>query len=276
MKKAIQNISVLLSIAFAIACGSQEKKSTETTQEQEPKQEVKLTESEQLISEVESAHLTEKYSSQEVIQFDMHLIFRGKTRFKGKISMTPNGGLVRMEDSIKTMIWDGQMAYISPDTSSYAKARFDLLTWSYFFAAPYKLNDPGTQKEFLGNKNLNGEKYPAFKLSFEGGVGDSPDDWYIVYQDSKTDLLAAMAYIVTYSKSQEKAEQDPHAITYEAYTEVEGIPFATQWNFWTWNEAGELHKLLGEAQISNIQFTKKAEGLFQPPAQSRQVEKPSV
>jgi len=101
-------------------------------------------------------------------------------------------------------------------------------------------------------------------MTFEKGIGDTPEDWYIVYKDRNSDLLAAMAYIVTSGeKTVEEAEKDPHVITYEAYTEVGGIPFATQWNFWTWNEAGEMNKLLGSATVSNIEFTEKEGDMFQ-------------
>lgn len=272
MNKNLIVIAGIISSIFLTACGG-----NQAAEQKESKVEEKqLTEAESMIQEIEIAHNKTKYEAKEVIQFDLNLIFGGKTRFNGRLSMTPNGGLVRLEDSTKTMIWDGENAYLFPDTIAYEKTRFDVLTWSYFFAAPYKLNDPGAKHEYLASKMLNDQAFSALKLSFESGVGDSPDDWYVVYQDQESKLLAALAYIVTYGKSKEAAESDPHAITYEAYTEVDGIPFATQWNFWTWNEKGELNKLLGEAQISNIQFIKKAEGMFQPPAQSRKVEKPAA
>lgn len=226
------------------------------------KNESLLSPAELFVQSIENEHNSEVYNSKEIIQFDLNLVFGGKVRFDGSIQMTPNAGMVNMKDSNKTMIWDGQNAYTSD--SSYSKARFDLLTWSYFFAAPYKLNDKGTIHTILGQKLLNEESFDALKLTFEDGIGDSPEDWYVVYKDQKSDLLAAMAYIVTSSKSLEEAEKDPHAITYEAYVELDGIPFATQWNFWTWNEEGELNKLLGSAVISNIRFIKKEESLFKP------------
>ena len=178
--------------------------------------------------------------------------------------MTPSGGLVKMTDSSKTLIWDGKTSFSS--YSSYKSSRFGLLTWSYFFAAPYKLSDPGTNMEYLGGKKLNELSFETGKLTFGENVGDSPDDWYIVYKEKESSLLAAMAYIVTASSSVEEAEEDPHAITYEAYTEVGGIPFATQWNFWTWNEQGELNKLLGSATISNIKFIKNSLDEFKIPS----------
>lgn len=246
-----------------------------------------LSEGEQFVHSIEAAHQKAEVYSKEVIQFELNLMFGGKSRFNGIISMTPDGSLIKMEDSSKTVIWDGEEVLVSPDTASIKGTRFDVLTWSYFFAAAYKLSDPGADMEAMGERNLtvtgsetadsNGVDYNAGKLTFKNGVGDSPDDWYLVYQDKETGLMAAMAYIVTYGgKNQEKAEEDPHAITYEAYAEIEGIPFATQWNFWTWSQAGELGKLLGEASLSNIKFLKKSADFFQPAQNSKIVEKPEA
>lgn len=282
-------LSLSLSLAF-FGCdipttNKQEDNSTEVDSVKAIHQ--NLSEGEQFVYSIEQAHQKAEVFSKEVIQFDLNLMFGGNSRFSGTISMTPDGSLIKMEDSNKTVIWDGEEVLVSPDTASIKGTRFDVLTWSYFFAAAYKLSDPGAKMEILGERNLtitasetadsSGVNYNAGKLTFKNGVGDSPDDWYIVYQDKETDLMAAMAYIVTYGgKDQEKAEKNPHAITYEAYAEIEGIPFATQWNFWTWNQVGELDKLLGEASLSNIRFVKKSADFFKPASNSKSVEKPEA
>ena len=46
------------------------------------------------------------------------------------------------------------------------------------------------------------------KISFDAGVGDAPDDWYIAFTDDQG-RMDALGYIVTYSKSQEEAEARP-------------------------------------------------------------------
>ena len=52
-------------------------------------------------------------------------------------------------------------------------------------------------------------------MTFDRGIGDAPDDWYVVYKDNNSDLLAALVYIVTGGgTSVEVAEEDPHTITY--------------------------------------------------------------
>jgi len=281
---------ILIAISFLTACDALKNGKVESESRDVDSTEIASTtpsDGHLFVQSIEKAHHKAEVLNKELIQFDLNLMFRGKSRFSGTISMTPDGSLIKMHDSTKTVIWNGEEVFVSPDSVSTEGVRFSVLTWTYFFAAAYKLSDPGAQMELLGEKSLSitasenadsaGVNYTAGKLTFDDGVGDSPDDWYVVYQDKETDLLAAMAYIVTYGgKGQEKAEENPHVITYEAYTDIDGIPIATQWNFWTWNEEGEMDKLLGEAIVSNIQFIKKAADLFKPAANAKKVDKPEV
>lgn len=255
MRKVFLAITI---VAMSSACSFS---SDKNVAKEEPK--VQFTDAEKLVADIERTHQKEVFKNYDVVQFDLQLTFGGKERFNGRVSVMTSGNKIKMEDDSTLMLWDGEKAMVLPSTENNEKARFDLLTWSYFFTAPYKLSDPGTNHQFLGSSFLGGAEYDANKLTFDQGTGDTPDDWYIVYKDKNSGLLAAMAYIVTSGgTSLEEAEKDPHVITYEAYTDIEGMPFATQWNFWTWNESGEKHKLLGNATISNIEFTKKAGDLF--------------
>ena len=255
MRKVFLAVTI---VAMSSACSFS---SDNNVAKEEPK--VEFTDAEKLVAEIEKTHKKEVFEQNEVVQFDLQLNFGGKERFNGRVYVMISGAKIKMEDDSTLMFWNGEKAMVLPSTENNEKARFDLLTWSYFFTAPYKLSDPGTNHQFLGSSFLGGAEYDANKLTFDQGTGDTPEDWYIVYKDKNSGLLAAMAYIVTSGGATlEEAEKDPHVITYEAYTDIGGIPFATQWNFWTWNESGEMHKLLGNATIGNIEFTKKAGDLF--------------
>jgi hypothetical protein len=256
-----------------VACQSN---STETADENQEVQE-ELVDTTTFYYPIEKAHKADLWQSQEVFKANFQLIFGGNVRFEGILYTTPNGGKTRLEaNDGRVMIFDGQNAYISPDSSTYQKTRFDVLTWPYFLTAPYKLSDPGANVEEQGTRKLDGVDFDAAKLTFNANVGDAPDDWYVLYKDQSTNLLAGMAYIVSYGKDLEKANADPHCITFENFVNFRGMPIATTWNFWTWNEAGDLDKLLGTATLSFFESTEMAPHLFAKSENSRLAPLPSV
>lgn len=44
-------------------------------------------------------------------------------------------------------VFDGAKVWVTPKKNNNAKARFDIFTWQYFFMAPFKLSDKGTNWE---------------------------------------------------------------------------------------------------------------------------------
>ena len=212
------------------------------------------------IEAIETAHKKEDFLKQKGIQFDIKLIFGGKERLTGRMTLLTNSskGLIELKDS-SMIYFDNQKVYSSPALKNKKGIRFDAYTWSYFFLFPYKLSDPGTIWANTEEKQLNGETYNAHKLTFESNVGDAPDDWYLVYADPNSGIINYSAYIVTANKSVEKAEEDPHAIEYLNYSEIDGIPLAHEWKFWGWRAQEGLTKELGSGVISNIQFINDTE-----------------
>ena len=223
---------------------------------------------------IEEAHNKAAFMTRKAISFDILLKFGGNTRLDGKVSMTTNSSKVRLDKSDGTsIIYDGKEVYITPATAKAESARFDIFTWQYFFAMPFKLTDSGTVWERQGPQILDSLQYETARLSFEPNVGDSPDDWYIIYKDPETNRLKAAAYIVTFSKEREKAEEDPHAIVYSNYKTYENVALATNWSFHNWHEENGLGDKLGEATLSNFKFFEPEEGYFEAPDNAKTVKK---
>ena len=223
---------------------------------------------------IEEAHNKTAFMMNKAVSFDINLEFGGSTRLEGTVSMTTNSSKVRLDKADGTsLVFDGEQLHISPDTSKTDGARFDIFTWQYFFAMPFKLTDPGTVWEKQQMKMMDSVQYETAKLSFKSDIGDSPDDWYIVYKNPETSMLKAAAYIVTFSKEQEKAEEDPHAIVYSNYQNINDIPIATEWSFHNWNSEEGFGEKLGNATISNIKFFSPEDDFFAAPKKSKIVQK---
>lgn len=225
-----------------------------------------------IVEQLEAAHKVNLFRQKKAISFDIELYFGGSKRLDGTLITTTGSDGIRIEREDGSVLgYDGEQVWLSPADRDLGGARFAVFTWQYFFMAPFKLSDPGTNWEALEDMILDGEAHTTAKLTFDSDTGDAPDDWYIAYKDKTTNLLDALAYIVTFRASQEKAEEEPHAITYHDYQEVDGIPIAMEWKFWLWTEEKGIFDQLGEAKISNVKFVEVGEGYFSAPEDSKEV-----
>lgn len=266
--KSYTPIFFLLILAAFTACSPESQDSTETP----PSPQInKVTYSpDPMVKAWEMAHEKGQFLSHPVVSYDLDLWWGGKQVTQGKVSLTTDTGKLRFDlENGTSVVFDGDSVYQVPDTAKYRGARFDIFTWPYFFALPYKLNDPGVIWSETPHQELEGETFEAKKLSFEDGTGDSSRDWYIVYADREKQLIRYAAYIVTMYASQAEAEEDPHAVGYSNYKEVEGVPISHTWTFFAWRENEGLTDTLGHANLSNIQFGEEKEGLFERPANAK-------
>ncbi|MCZ4409952.1 DUF6503 family protein [Cryomorphaceae bacterium 1068] len=205
---------------------------------------------------IEAAHSKTAFLSNEIVQFDIVLEFGGTERLNGSMILATNSskGKIVYKDG-RELYYDEDLVYADTSFNNHGSARFAAYTWSYFFLFPYKLSDPGTNWSDEEQTTLNGETYNSQKLTFGEGVGDAPDDWYITYSDTETHLMEVAAYIVTAGGSTiEEAEEDPHAISYHDYKDVDGVALAHSWKFWEWRKDSGLTRQLGKARLSGLKF----------------------
>lgn len=228
---------------------------------------------------VEAAHHSAGWRAHQAFAADMTLEFGGDTAFEGRLITAPDAAHTRTTraDDDAVLVFDGDTAWVSPAAAEWSDARFHALTWPYFLAAPHKLADPGTNLEPLGTKPLGDVEHETARLTFDAGVGDAPDDWYVVYRDPASDRVAAMAYIVTFDTPAEEAEQEPHAIVYRDYTDVDGVPIPTTWEFYNWNEEEGVHgDPIGRITVSDPRFVPADEGTFSAPEGARKAGMPEA
>ena len=218
---------------------------------------------------IEKAHDAKAWYAKDAFEAGIAVEFGGQQALAGTLLTDPSVGHVRIEMPDGTVVvHNPEGVWKAPADSAFQGARFHILTWPYFLAAPMKLQDPGTQLEKLGKLPFeDGKKLAAARLTFDSGVGDTPDDWYVVYRDAKTDRLAGMAYIVTFGKDTAAAEAEPHAITYHDFKEVDGIPIPTRWQFWNWSQEKGIHgEPIGHVKITDPRFVAPAPDAFAKPA----------
>lgn len=137
----------------------------------------------------------------------------------------------RIETKKFTLGFDGEKVWLAQDSLYYPpnRARFYHNLMFYFYAMPFVLGDDGITYTDVDPLLFEGVSYPGTKISFGKGVGDAPDDEYILYRDAKTNQMAWLAYTVTYGKN-EKSDRFSY-IKYDQWENVHGmlLPKTLQW-----------------------------------------------
>jgi hypothetical protein len=223
----------------------------------------------ELARRLEAAHGLAAWRDRKAVAADIEITFGGDPMLSASMLYDHHTGRVRMDvRDTALLFFDGERAWVSPATADVPQARFHLLTWPYFLAAPFKLRDPGSRLDPTGLRALAGRQCETGLLTFGAHIGDSPDDWYVIYEDPETGLLAAMAYIVTYGGvTAEQAEGEPHAIVYHDAVTIDGVTLSPRWTFHHWSaEAGPHGDPIGAASLSNLRFVEPADRAFAVPA----------
>ncbi|WP_108866996.1 DUF6503 family protein [Aquimarina aquimarini] len=227
------------------------------------------------LKNIEQAHQKDNFLKHKAVRFSIDILFGGKQHLTGDITMLTNATKIRIDKKDGSqLLYTKEKVFLSPKEATDKQSRFDMFTWTYFLGLPYKLNDPGTQWELEKMRPLRGVEHQTARLTFDKGIGDSSDDWYVIYSDPKDHLLKAAAYIVTYGSDGDisKAQEDPHAIYYKDFKTIDDIPFATKWEFYTWREdKGGITDKLGEASITNITFLDEEGSLFDIPENAKEI-----
>lgn len=167
--------------------------------------------------------------------------------------------------------FDGNEVWITPGAEALGiPPRFYSSTPFYFFGLPFLFADPGANLESLGTKELSGKEYNVVKVTFDQGIGDTPDDNYVAYIDKDTNQLKLVHYIVTYPplmQGKSKDELERHAIVYNEWQQVDGLTVPKKTTFYEWSNDKLGDQVIGSMTVDNVSFKKESPdvAIFQKP-----------
>ncbi len=132
--------------------------------------------------------------------------------------------------------FDGEKIWLDQDSTFFQpqRARFYHNLYFYFYAMPFILGDDGINYEEVEPLVFEGISYPGTKISFNSGVGDAPEDNYILYRNPETNEMAWLGYTVTYS-TQQKSDKYSY-IKYGEWQNVSGLKLPKTLNWYTVEE----------------------------------------
>jgi len=270
----MKNIYLLLFVLAFISCKNEPKNTSEEI-EKTSTEEKEINPALNLAETISTTHHQQDFFNNEAVAFDIAINFGGKERLKGRVTMLTNSTKIKIEkEDGTTLVFNGEEVFLYPEENNYDGARFDMFTWPYFFAMPFKLTDEGTKWQEKRELKLDSTAYHSAKLTFKNNVGDAPDDWYVIYADKRTHLLKAAAYIVTFGKDVATAEENPHAIVYDRYFTVKSVPVAKYWKFYNWNEEQGIYgEPIGDAEISKLNYLSADQANFDVPENAIKIER---
>jgi len=211
MKNLLTTLAIICILSF-IGCQSSVPKET-------PRPEVPTIDYPEPFAKALEAHGgLDKWQSMKTLRFTMNNA--GKIE-KHQIDL--RNRKTRIDTDNYTLGYDGQDVWVTPNLEAFGNgsARFYHNLIFYFFALPYVAADPGINYEILPDYTLNDQLYDAVKITYDNGVGDAPDDEYIMHFDKETGIMHLLLYTVTYY-SKEKGDKYS-AIIFDDWIDVEGL-----------------------------------------------------
>lgn len=179
------------------------------------------------ISKVFKAHGTlEKWNNFENLIFEIE-----KPEGNEKTTTALKNRESLIETNTFAIGYDGKEVWLQEkDTTKYkGNPRFYYNLMFYFYAMPYVLADDGIIYTDVEPLQFDGQEYPGIKIGYESGVGESPEDEYIIYYNKETYQMEWLGYTVTYF-SKEKSKKFSY-IKYSDWQMIGGmkLPKTLEW-----------------------------------------------
>ncbi len=247
----MKRIIVLASVLLLAACkNSETQKETQNTYSEETL-DVTTTVYPDNIAQVFKAHGTlEAWNTFESLVFEIE-----KPGGNEKTTTALKNRESLIETPSHAIGFDGKEVWLQQkDTTTYkGNAKFYYNLMFYFYAMPYVLADDGIIYTDVEPLEFDGQTYPGVKIGYEAGVGESPEDEYIIYFNKDTHQMEWLGYTVTYF-SKEKSN-DFHLIKYSEWQMVEGIKLPKTLD-WYKSEEGKPTTKSRSANFTNILLSK--------------------
>lgn len=220
---------------------------------------------------------TWEYANKEVgMRFKSFLVVDNRTRTAYHDLLT-TGSYDDVRSVDARFAWDGERAWIAPDSIEQPNPRFWALSGFYFQQIPFVLADPGLTYEALPDDSIDGTPHDMVRVGFKSDVGDSPDDTYTLYLDKETGRLDAIRYTVSYGRNVGPDTDLPQTFfDYEDYVTVHGLTVPARFEGHAYSEGdGISDAVKSEAFADSISYRRPFDDAkLEPPANARFVSLP--
>jgi hypothetical protein len=133
-----------------------------------------------------------------------------------------------IESENQTVGFDGENVWVNPPSENAEGQRMRYNLMFYFYAFPFVVGDPGVNYEAMAAIELGGQSYNATKISYDSGIGDAPNDSYIILSNPESNKMQWLMYTATFGG---ETSNRYSLIKYEGWKEMGGVvlPSSLQW-----------------------------------------------
>ena len=151
------------------------------------------------------------------------------------------------------MGYDGKSVWVKEKDKKYeGNAIFYHNLMFYFYAMPFVLADDGINYAEAKPITFEGRTYPGVSISYNAGVGASPEDEYFIHYDPDTYQMAWLGYTVTYY-SKEKSDKIKW-IRYNDWTTIDGLVLPQSMTWYNLEE-GQITTPRGTSNFAKIKLS---------------------
>lgn len=223
---------------------------------------------------IADAHRKESWDLQPALHCTVEIAFTEADSFTADVIFDHKLNGVRLQTKDAAIVYDGDKCWLTPDHLNFPLARFHAQTWPFIIAAPFELDRDGVNVSDLGVMRLQDKPYRAVRVTFDKGVRDADDDWFILFADPVTYQMRALAYSISYSDGADHVENATAAITFENFGIYDGVVIASSWTFWDYAEGDIVGQPIGTGKVKGIDFAEASSDTFDRPADSKEMERP--
>ncbi len=155
------------------------------------------------------------------------------------------------------MGYDGEKLWVNEKAGNEYKgnAKFYKGLMLYFYAMPFIIGDNGIIYEDIEPLIFEEQTYPGILISYEAGIGESPDDQYVVYYNAESGQMEWLGYTVTFGKDEKS--KDFHFIRYNNWQTVNGVVLPKSMDWYTYENNLPTEKR-NTVEFSDVVVSEKA------------------
>lgn len=153
--------------------------------------------------------------------------------------------------------FDGEKIWVSDTLKFKGNAEFYHNLYFYFYAMPFVLADDGIVYGETPALTFEGKSYPGIKISYNSGVGASPEDNYFLYYNPDTYQMEWLGYTVTYYSK--KTSDRVNIIRYNNWETVNGLLLPKSITWYKKDEKGAPAEPTKPVEFTKVTVSEKGE-----------------